>query len=440
MSTRLPIHVEAELYELVRRAPAYAPAQRLVLADAWRRPVELDALAWPELVAPLQLASLSASRSLSLARLLYNIYEQNGLYLPDAALSSEAWAAFESYYDSGLIAAGAALRPALEHASFAWLDTDIEVSGPWDIDAFEAHVGEALRAYEAASSEVCETIAAAAHPREALRAWLIQVAPDFISEASQMARALPGNFGPAQSELTKIFIDEFGYGVHRTKHSTLFEACLASVGLAAMPHAYYGWYLPTSLHMANYFHWVTANKPRWFEYLGALYWIEAVVPHFNRQFARLLTAHFGPSVDREYFDEHVGIDIHHRRQVLHDLIRPAVARHGRAIVPAILRGVEAARRFGELADHDFLAQLAFCEQLAAFPREVEPDAWPEPLAGPRVFDRPQLLEVEAGAVIVEGGYFAANRLDAGARLEIPAGRLVALRPARAARHRLEATP
>lgn len=438
MSARLPLDIERTLFEIVRGSTAYAGDPRVVLADAWHRPVALACYHWDELVVPLDLAGLAGERSLALARLLYNIYEQNGLYLPEGPLTDLQRSAFEAYYEPRSVAAGAALRPALEGACFAWIDEHIDVAGRWNYATFEAHVLGLLRDYEAQPSGVCEAIAGARSPRAALCAWLVQVAPDFISEASQMARALPGNYGPAQSELMKIFIDEFGYGVHRSKHSTLFERTLASVGLASIPHAYYGWYLPSSLHMANYFHWVTATKPRWLEYLGALYWIEAVVPHFNRQFSRLLGQYFGGAADTEYFDEHVGIDLHHRRQVLHKLIRPTVAQHGDAALSAILRGVEVARMLGEIADRDFLAQLAFCEALAERPRATwDASSTCVDPGGPRLYDRAMRLHVEAGAVAVEGGCFAPGQVEAGDTLEIPAGRIVALLPLGPARHRLE---
>ena len=68
-------------------------------------------------------------------------------------------------------------------------------------------------------------------PSWALKYLLLQMAPDFLTEASPLARTVVGSFGAEQSEMMKVFIDEYGYGVHKTKHSTLFESLMKSVGL-----------------------------------------------------------------------------------------------------------------------------------------------------------------------------------------------------------------
>lgn len=430
----LPEAVQETLFLHLAEAAPFRPTSAWTLPGAYLRPVALSAYRWAALVRPLERSELFTERSLTLGRLLFNIYEQNGLYLPEEELTRETREAFSAFYDPDLVAVGAALRPPLEASSLGWVDREIDVTGPWDLASLEEHAAVSLRDYEAAPSATCDAITAAAHPEDAIRLYLLQVAPDFISEASQMARALPGNYGPAQSELMKIFIDEFGYGVHGSKHSTLFQRTMRSVGLSPIPHAYFLWYLPTSLHMTNYFHRVTAVKTRWFEYLGALYWIEAVVPRLNRELSALMRR-FCPEADTLYFDEHVGIDLHHRRMVLKQLIRPAIEVFGTGIIPDFVRGIAAARLLGDVAEQDYLEQLRFCEALER-PAPLEAALGAEALdveagwsVGPRVADRTQELCVEQGEVEVEGGYLRGTRVRAGQRVVIPAGRLHGLRVA-----------
>ena len=62
-----------------------------------------------------------------------------------------------------------------------------------------------------------------------------------------------------QSELFKIFIDEFGYGLYSAKHSTIFKGMLASVGLRTDLHAYWNFYLNSSLVGMNYFNYLTED-------------------------------------------------------------------------------------------------------------------------------------------------------------------------------------
>lgn len=423
--------VEEALLERLRRAPAFGAVDGWEVDCAFRRPTALERISLAELATPLERASLCTQRSLVLNRLLWNGYEQSNLYLPSATEPS-AREAFASFYDPPVVAASAALRPLLEDACFGFLEREIAIDGAWTVDAFRELTTHHLDAYEAEASQVVARVEQSKNPSAAARLWLIQVAPDFLSEASQMARALPGSYGAVHSELMKLFIDEFGYGVHPKKHSVLFERTLESIGLKSDVHAYYHWYLPTSLLLTSYFYAVTIDKRRFFEYLGALWWIEAVVPHFNRQFRTLLKKRFGDATDTGYFDEHIGIDMHHRRMVLEKLIVPSVAVHGPAILVDVIRGIESARLLGTLADEDFLAQIDFLDGLAArVPGPSASDAEAahthtaggEWLVAPRIADEATTYTVASGAVTVDGGYLAPVTFAKGETFTVPRGRL-----------------
>ncbi|AGC47425.1 cupin domain-containing protein [Myxococcus stipitatus DSM 14675] len=426
----------APLWAGLQAARPYGPSQQWLLDNPYHRPTALSELSLASLEEPVRGDALFTRRSLVLQRLLFNAYEQNNLYLPAKAFTDAEQRAFHDFYEPSFVAANAMLRPALERTCFEFLTEEISVDGPWTLGHLEEYCQQLLTRYEAAPSEVCRRVQAATAPGLAAKLFILQVAPDFLSEASQMARALPGNFGPVHSELMKIFIDEFGYGVHPHKHSTLFERLLESLGLRSDIHAYYHWYLPSSLLMTSYFHWVTSHKPRWFEYVGALWWIEAVVPHFNRQFSKVLRAVFGrDGVDTLYFDEHVGIDMHHRRMALDKLIRPMVQRYGEGIIPQMVRGIEASRLLGDLAERDYFEQLDFCEALhtgrALTGAAVEagrstPRAMGTFLA-PDICDVRTVLAVTAGAVEVDAGYLSPRVLRAGEAVVVPAGRMVGAR-------------
>lgn len=433
-TTTSPGPVHEALFDALRGAPAFAPSSGWELASAHHRPMDLAPWArLADLARPLARAELSTQRSLELNRLLWNGYEQGNLYLPRAA-SGDVQRAFEGFYDPALVSASAGLRPLLEGACFSFLEGELPRPDVTTVEELRALAARYLETYEGSKSEVVARIRAAAHPARAARLFLLQVAPDFLSEASQMARALPGNFGPMHSELTKIFIDEFGYGVHASKHSTLFERTLESCGLRSEAHAYYHWYLPTSLLMTSYFYAVTIDKRRFCEYLGALWWIEAVVPHFNRQLRTVLKELFGEATDTEYFDEHVGIDVHHRRMALEKLIVPAASELGPEVLHDVVRGIETARLLGELADADWFAQVDFLDGLAPVAPSEGPfvEAPPGPsgwLVAPRVADVATEVRVAGGAADVDGGYLAPVRIPEGHAFTVPAGRLYGVRAA-----------
>ncbi len=456
--TALDAPTHEPIFQRLRTAKPFRGVEGWELGNGFQRPVALGEWTLDALVAPVTRRELSTSRSLIANRLLWNGYETGNLYLPTTFGKSDR-VEFDHFYEPSFVAANAALRPVLEDTCLSFLETEIRVAGPWTPAALIELTTDYLTRYEASTSDVVRAIEASPSPQDAARLWLIQVAPDFLSEASQMARALPGSYGAIHSELTKIFIDEFGYGVHHRKHSTLFEASLESIGLRSHVHAYYHFYLPSSLAMTSYFYAVTIDKRRFFEYLGALWWIEAVVPHFNRQFRKVLKRLFGEGADTEYFDEHIGIDIHHRRMALDKLIAPSVEKYGNEVLHDVIRGIESARLLGELADEDLLAQVAFLDSLggasasananAGAGTRVADSSFGEAralsgtdafLVSPTIADALTRVRVESGVVEVAGGYTVPHRFEAGASFDVPAGRLFGVRADGAATVRISVLP
>jgi nitrosourea synthase len=404
----------------------------------WHRPFRAQDLPALDLTKPLSLNELTSNRSLLIHRLLLNIYEQSMLFLPRRQLGAEDMANFRAFYDSRLVSLGQSLRADLEKAAFSFLDEEVQVSGQWDWERIEKYLVEVIERYEREPSELMARIDALNDPPGALKYLLVQQAPDFLSEASAMARAVLGNYGPVQSELMKVFIDEYGYGIHDKKHSTLFENCCTSVGLSPEAHTYYFHYLPSSLALTNYFHHICSNKQLWFRYIGALYYTEASIPHFNRAMSKSLKRAFGSKVDTSYFDEHVHIDKHHRRMVLDTIIKPTIELHGPQVIPEILIGFESFRLLQGRADQDYLEQVSFIEGLvrrrgegfhvekASYePTEEMPLTLTEPqgeLSYSHIHDDDELFSVEKGALEFFAG-LEPTVLEAGSSIVIPAGRL-----------------
>lgn len=296
-----------------------------------------------------------------------------------------------------------------------------------------------MRQANESPSEVCGTIAKARDPSGAATEFLVQLASDFVAEASAMARNVLGNFGRTQSELFKILIDEYGYGVHRQKHSTMFEATLSSCGLDARPHTYWQFYLPSSLALVNYFHFVSRNHRHFGRYAGALLYTEATLSDGNRQQSAMLRAIFGDAVDTRYFDEHVEIDRHHGRMALNGVIETYVGRCGEGVIPDIVRGFEEFRLLQTLADEDLIAHLRFADRLFKAPTEgahlaARPGAWEGPgqveheelhgeISVPHIHDVDELFQVVEGELEFAVGPLHAVPLKAGDAIVIPAGRL-----------------
>ncbi|MBY0545339.1 MAG: iron-containing redox enzyme family protein [Gammaproteobacteria bacterium] len=329
-------------------------------AHPYQRPLRKSDLTDIDFSIPVTTHDLMSNKNLLLNKLLLTIYEQDLLFLNEDLSNSEAQKAFKLFYDPHFVAESKALKPDLEKLAFTFLDTEIETLGYWDKDHLVTYLSEIIKQQENQPSELCEFIAHTSNPVLACKMLLIQMAPDFLSEASAMARVLPGAYGQEQSEIMKVFIDEYGYGVYDMKHSSLFERTLDSIGMNRAIHYYYDAYLPTSLMLVNYFHFLCSNKQLWFRYLGALYYTEASIPHFNKQISTLLSK-FLPSIDTSYFDEHVHIDQHHRRMVMNKLILTSIDKYGDNVIDEILKGFESFRLLQSLADQDLMEQVRFAE-------------------------------------------------------------------------------
>ncbi|MFO0562392.1 MAG: iron-containing redox enzyme family protein [Polyangiales bacterium] len=307
-------------------------------------------------------------------RVLLSIYERDFVLWPREGFAHKRQD-FAEYYGPELTALGDRVRPHLEAELFPPLERKIQVAGEWTYERFCAYYHDFAANYRAEGhGAVTRQVAASPDPRVALRFYLMQAACDFLVESSAMGRNALGNFGAVQSELFKVIIDECGYGVDRTRHSTLFQRVLESVGLDSTPHTYWGYYLPTTLYTANYYNYIARNHARVFRYLGGLLHVESCFRLTCRQMAEMMRAVEGPHALVDYFTEHVHIDEHHSRMALENIIRPAVAQCGTWALEEVLRGFEESRAVGDLHTAGLARQLEWMGALSSGAALVAPGA------------------------------------------------------------------
>jgi hypothetical protein len=361
--------------------------------------------------------------------MLLNIYETDLIFLPASDFANKR-NDFSSYYSNDNKLLGELIRPTLEAHVFSFLNDEIDVTGKWTVDAVKSYLQSIVEKHEQSGLDICATVLASADPPRAARALLIQVAGDFLSEASASARNILGKYGEIQSELFKIVIDDYGYGVHPAKHSTLYEKTLASCGLSTDVHAYWHFYLSSSLAIGNYYHYVCRDHSQYFRAIGAIAVAEAMFSHTCREFSRMLRAVFGKAVDTYYFDEHYHIDAHHGRMAFEYVVARAIARHGDAVIPDIVRGMEELQLLTAINDEDLLAQIAFAD--AAQPQVSETvvqDAGTSHVEGrsrslvTRVYDQNKLYVVDSGSLDLAIGHDHSVRLEAGQSIVVPRQRL-----------------
>ena len=420
--------------------PLFKSAEGWTIQDnPYRRPIDPDTVKSLDFSEPLTKRQVLNQSSLAAHRLLLNIYESDLVFLPDGdfAAKKNDFAAFYSNQNKLL---GEMIRPALEAHVFGFLEDEISVTGKWTLDGLRAYLRSMLEAHEQSQLEVAKAMLSSREPEKNAISFLIQVASDFLSEASATTRNVLGKYGSIQSELFKIAIDDYGYGVHQAKHSTLFENTLASCGLSTHVHAYWQFYLSSSLALCNYYHYVSRDHSKFFRCLGAIAFAEAMFAHTCKQIAAMLRAVFGSKVDTRYFDEHGHIDAHHGRMAFDNLVTPAIARYGDEVIEPIIYGLEEIRCLTAIADEDFIAQMAWSDEAENYKSSARPIYQrilgkeiecskativrrQDELATTQVNDEDKLCVVESGQMNFFTDYDRFVELSAGEGIVIPRNRM-----------------
>ena len=422
------------LIDLYAARPLFENTSEWIIRDnPYRRPVDLKTVQQLDFGSSLTKAEILGTSALAAHRMLLNIYETDLIFLPASDFASKR-GDFSSYYSNDNKLLGELIRPTLEAHVFDFLNDEIEVTGKWTVEALKSYLQSILEKHEQSELDICKRIVASANPQRAGRALLIQVAGDFLSEASASSRNILGKYGDIQSELFKIVIDDYGYGVHPAKHSTLFENTLATCGLMTDVHAYWHFYLSSSLAINNYYHYVSRDHSKYFRAIGAIAVAEAMFSHTCREFSRTLRTVFGKPVDTYYFDEHYHIDAHHGRMAFEYVVAPAIARHGNGIIPDIVRGMEELQLLTAISDEDLIAQIEFTDSVddlktraqelltIGVPGVTQVESQSQSFVS-RVNDQDKLYLVEAGALDVVIGDDQTVRLEPGQAMIVPRRRL-----------------
>jgi hypothetical protein len=428
------------LIELYAARPLFDNTPEWIIRDnPYCRPVNLNAIQQLDFSRALERTEVLGASALAAHRMLLNIYETDLIFLPASDFAAKR-NDFASYYSNDNKLLGELIRPTLEAHVFNFLKDEINVTGKWSVEVLKSYLQSIITKHEQSELEICNAVLGSADPERACRALLIQVAGDFLSEASASARNILGKYGEIQSELFKIVIDDYGYGVHPAKHSTLFENTLSTCGLMSDVHAYWQFYLSSSLAINNYYHYVSRDHSKYFQAIGAVAVAEAMFSHTCRQISKMLRTVFGKKVDTYYFDKHFHIDAHHGRMAFDYVVAPAIAKHGNAVIPDIVRGLEELQLLTSISDEDFNAQIAFTDAVNSFKapaQQIHQHILEGRLRKPKttqlenrghslvtqVFDHDKLYVVESGALDLVIGQDQSVRLDSGEAIIVMRHRL-----------------
>lgn len=414
-------------------------AEWLIRDNPYCRPIDRESTQRFDFTQTVNRTEALGASALAAHRMLLNIYETDLVFLPEknfAARKND----FASYYSNDNKLLGEMIRPTLEAHVFQFLENEINVTGKWTLEAVKSYLQDLIVKHEQSELEMCTAIVSSADPVRAGRALLLQLACDFLSEASASARNILGKYGAIQSEFFKIVIDDYGYGVHPAKHSTLYENTLATADLISEVHAYWKFYLTSSLTLSNYYHYVCRDHSKYFRAIGAIAVAESMFSHTCRKVSQMLRTVFGKSVDTYYFDEHFHIDAHHGRMAFEHVVAPAIEQHGNGVIPDIIRGMEELQLLTAIADEDFIAQVKFLDALpelkstaqAIHARILEGSLQPSAITHlgtqsqpfiTRVNNQDQLYAVQSGTLDLVIGPDETIRLERGDVMIVPRQRL-----------------
>lgn len=418
--------------------PLFRPQMNWVIEDnPYQRPLGVDDLDSLDFSTPLTKSNYFSCSSLAAHRMLCTIYHADLVFLPRERFI-DTQRDMDLFYSDETRLSGQLIRPILERHVFRFLEEEIGTTAP----SSPEQLAEYFRALPAESSgrqsALVDAILSSSDSRRAVSFLLVQLASDFLSEGSGLARNVLGSFGPIQSNLFKILMDEYGAGEFRSKHSTLYENLLRAHDLDPRPHAYWQYYLTSSLAVPNYIHYLSSNHRNFFCFAGALYYAETTYAYVCQRLSIMIKKIFGPDTETRYFDEHSQIDHTHSRIAFDKIVLPLLEKFGTSVIGDLMRGYREFETLLKIAEDDFIEQLYFMDRMekskanAALP--LDQDAGETicqlkvPVPVPNVSDKNSRWYVESGVLVLMAGYGCEVILDVGDSIVVPKHRLHGVRP------------
>ena len=286
-------------------------------------------------------------------QVLMRAYQARYMLLPDETHGGSIVERLQRHYDPTEMAALEVLRHGLEAELIAPLvDAARRAAAGRNLDAYVQDLLPALR--DQPENPFTAWLRTSPHAEAHYRNFLVQSSADLLAEASASAMGVIGEFGPAQSALFRILIDEFGYGAHGQKHSVLYRATLRGFGLDDTYNAYWPLFDTATLELHNAIHHLFQNPRNFFLQVGFLLFAETAYQRSTADHFRYLRE-FHPDVDARYFSEHAHIDLHHTRMVIEEVAAPLVAAHGLEVGAEIVAGAEFTRAAFDAAGAHMLA-------------------------------------------------------------------------------------
>lgn len=282
---------------------------------------------------------------------LMRSYQGRFVLLPTSGLKGSVVAAMQAHYAPAAMALVDAERDALELALISPQVANLPATG----QTAAAYIQTMLTGIHSnPGNPFLDWLDTCPDRLHHYRNFLIQSGTDLLAEASASALGVVGEYGPPQSALFRILIDEFGYGVHDKKHSVLYRKTLHGFDLPTEYNACWPLFDTPAISLHNTIHYLFQSPRNFFRQIGFLLYAETSYQRSTGDHDRYLRKHH-PDVDATYFSEHAHIDIHHSAMVVNEVVTPLVAQFGEEVGQEIILGAELTRAAFAAADRHMLA-------------------------------------------------------------------------------------
>jgi hypothetical protein len=150
---------------------------------------------------------------------------------------------------------------------------------------------------------------------------------DGLVEASQISRTLGGPGNEIQAVMTRLLVEEYGFGRLNQKHSSFFATMLSELRMNTRPEAYFEMVPWEVLAIINH-SFLLSERKRWFlRYVGGLLYIELAMPAMYAPYSAAADRLGLSDEARIYWDLHIKVDIAHGRWMLDDVALPLAQRY-----------------------------------------------------------------------------------------------------------------
>jgi hypothetical protein len=395
-------------------------------ANPFRRPVRPDDLDFLDYSVTLPASELGSLSALLGHRMLLNSYETDLVFLPESE-PSPSWTTSRTFYSPKSRVLADLARPVLERHLFSFLEAD-DPRSAGSAGSLVEHV-MAGRNRLLADNRVGDAIRGLEDSRAATLFLALQLSAGAASRAAALGRSALGDDG-GSVDVTGAFEAAFA---QERRRLPLLRRLLRDCELSDAPHAYWQFYLGSTLAAVNYMHCVCRDHARLFEAIGALVHHMVAEPVLAAQQGSLMleTLGFGSA----YFD----LPAPSSTQV-EALVAPLVVRYGEAFAGAFRRGFDAAERLAVLAKNDLVTQVCWADQLERYKakgdairrhireQQIEVDldtfveSWEE-TSTTHVHDDHRLVVIERGEMHFWNSVGRRIPLSTGDAVLIPKGRL-----------------